>query len=85
MSYRTRQLLRGLSGISLLVSVGAIIAALNWHSIWRSISLAGGQQTPLTPSLLEVQATFQQWVIVALLGLVFPVACCVFPDARPRE
>ncbi|GAA1984902.1 hypothetical protein GCM10009817_27940 [Terrabacter lapilli] len=82
MSYRTRQLLRGLSGISLLVSVGAIIAAMNWHSIWRSITVDGARQSPATPGLLETQSTFQQWVIVALIGMVLPLASCVFPDAR---
>lgn len=84
MGYRTRQLLRGLSGISLLVSVGSIIAATNWHSIWRSTALVGAQQSPPTTGLVavEAQATFQQWVIVALIGLVLPLASCVFPDAR---
>ena len=84
MGYRTRQLLRGVSGISLLVSVGSIIAAMNWHSIWRSTALVGAQQSPPTTGLIavEAQATFQQWVIVALIGLVVPLACCLVPDAR---
>lgn len=84
MGYRTTQLLRGLSGISLLVSVGSIIAAINWHNNWRSTALVGAQQSPPTTGLLavEAQATFQQWVIVALIGLVLPLACCVFPEGR---
>lgn len=83
MGYRTRQLLRGLSGISLLVSVGSIIAAVNWHSNWRSIAMAGAQESPPITGLVavEAQATFQQWVIVALIGFILPLACCVFPDA----
>ena len=34
----------GVSGIPLLVSAGSIVAAMNWHSIWRSTALVGAQQ-----------------------------------------
>ncbi|WP_374971173.1 hypothetical protein [Terrabacter sp. BE26] len=86
MGYRARQLLAGLSGISLLVFVGSIIAAMNWHSIWRSTTLGDAQQSPATSrGALEAQATFQQWVIVALVALVLPLASCVFSDARAGQ
>ncbi|MGO4596097.1 hypothetical protein [Terrabacter sp. 2RAF25] len=85
MGYRRTQLLRGLSGISLLVSAGSIIAAINWYSIWRSSAPAAAQENPPPSGLLETQATFQQWFIVALSGLVLPLACCVFPDTRPSK
>jgi cytochrome c oxidase subunit IV len=87
MGYRTRQLLRWARGISLVVAVGSIVAAMNWHGIWRSTALVGAQQSPPTTSLhaVEAQATFQQWVIVALIGLAITVASCVFPVDRAAE
>jgi hypothetical protein len=34
---------------------------------------------------VEAQATFQQWIIVALIGLAITVASFVFPVGSVRE
>ncbi len=84
MGHRREQLLRTVMVASLFLSVGSIIAAMNWHGTWQSFALAGAEQSPPTTSLIavEAQATFQQWVIVALIGLAAGVVASVVLLAR---
>lgn len=87
MSNRVRQLLRWAMGVSLFGSLGSVIAAVNWHGTWRSFALAGAEQSPPTTSVVavEAQAMFQQWVIVALVGLLVGVASRVLLAARATD
>ena len=83
MVHRMRELLRWASGVSLLVAAGSIVAAMNWHGTWRSFALVSAEPTSL--SAVEAQATFQQWVIVALIGLAVAAASCLFPVPRAEN
>ncbi|KRC90861.1 hypothetical protein ASE25_22110 [Terrabacter sp. Root85] len=56
---------------------------MNWLSTWRAFALTSAE--PTSVSAVEAQATFQQWVIVALIGLAVAVASCVFPVARAEN
>lgn len=62
---------RWLAVIALLAGAGAIVAAVNWHGIWSSFALidvqSGTGATGL--STVEAQASFQRWVLVALVSL----------------
>ena len=62
--------------VGLLVAVGASIAAMNWYSTWTSFAHldAGSGRGGISLSTVESQASFQRWVLVALISLVVAVA-----------
>jgi len=70
MSHDIRRPLRWATRVSLVVSLGSVVAAMNWHGTWHFFALEGAKQSPPTTSLaaVEAQATFQQWVIVRSSG-----------------
>ena len=61
---------------SLLVAVGASIAAMNWYGTWTSFARldAGTGRGGVSLLTVESQANFERWVLVALVSLVVAVA-----------
>ena len=62
--------------VGLVVAVGATIAAMNWYGIWSSFAVldAGSGEGGTSLLTVEAQASFQRWVLVALVSLVVAVA-----------
>ena len=62
--------------VAVLVAVGASIAAVNWYGTWTSFAALDVESGRGGVSRLTVdsQATFQRWVLVALISLVVAVA-----------
>ena len=62
--------------VGLVVAVGATIAAMNWYGIWSSLAELDAESGEGRTSLLTVesQASFQRWILVALVSLVVTVA-----------
>lgn len=78
--------LRGLTVIGLLAGGGAIVAAVNWHGIWSSFGLIDVQSGTGAISLatVQAQASFQRWVLVALVFFgVFAAALASWVLRRP--
>lgn len=63
-------------GVSGVVSAGCGIAAVNWHSIWTAFADVDAKSGQETASLMtvQVQASFQQWMQLALVWLLICVA-----------
>ena len=76
--------LRWLAVIGLLVGGGAMVAAVNWHGIWSSLGLIDVQSGTGAISLatLEAQASFQRWVLVALVSIGASAAALTFGVLR---
>lgn len=76
MSNAASSWVRRLAVVGMLAGAGAIVAALNWHGIWSSLALTDVQSGTGATSLatMEAQASFQRWVLVALISLGVCVA-----------
>lgn len=84
--------------VGLLVAVGATIAAMNWYGTWTSFAHldAGTGEGGTSLMTVESQASFQRWVLVALISMVVAVvalatqylpranAANVVPRERPQ-
>jgi hypothetical protein len=62
--------------VGLLVAAGASIAAMNWYRTWTSFAHldAGPGRGGTSFVTVDSQASFQRWVLVALVSLVITVA-----------
>ena len=69
-----------LAAAALLVSGGAVVAAMNWYSTWSFFALTdvqlGSGGSALT---VEAQQTFQLWVVVAVGALVCAATLALLP------
>lgn len=76
--------LQRLGRLLLLVAAGAAAAAVNWHRIWIAFVDEASGGVPVVA--WEAQASFQRWVVVALIAVVGAIASLHASEvARTRD